>query len=222
MNDNHKNQTATKQTWEDFWKARTRQKNSFIPLLNLVNDLTMVRKSVHLAMKYSQKGTVLQAGSGEARNSIALAKKRGDRVVALDFSPEALILAKAKAAEHNITIQLIEGNIEHMNFADNSLELVWNEGVMEHIVDPLPLLKEMKRVGKTVICIVPSMSGGWKLAKLIKKALKADEGIKENFYYYHTPESLKKLFQDAGFKTCLVKEIRILFFIKHLAGIGLN
>lgn len=220
--DKNQKPSTTKQTWESFWSARIKRKNPFVWILNFLNNITMVKKSVRLAMKYSQKGTVLQAGSGEARNSIALAKKRGDKVIALDFSPEALRLAAAKAAEHNISIQLLEEDIEHMPFDDRSLELVWNEGVMEHIVDPLPLLREMRRVGKTVICIVPAQSWGWKVVKFIKKILRADEGIKESYYKYYTPDSFKKLFQNAGFETCLTEEIRIFLFIKQLAGIGIN
>ncbi len=222
--DSNKNKKAspTKHTWDDFWVARTKKKSWFVSLLNFVNDRTMVKKSVDLAVRYSQKGTVLQAGSGEGRNSLALAKKRGDKVIALDYSTEALKLAKLKADEYNISIQLLNEDMSNMSFKDKSLELVWNEGVMEHFENPLPYLREMRRVGKRVICIVPTLTMGWRTVKFIKNLMKADEGINEGYYEQHTPESLKKIFLDAGFKDCIVEEIRILLFIKHLAAIGVG
>jgi len=215
--------STTKQSWEDFWAGRSKKTNPlFVNLLSFINDKTMVAKSVDLARKHSKKGTVMQAGSGEARNSLALAKTRGDKVIALDFSPRALELARIKASQQKTPILLLEGDMGQLPFGDHSLELVWNEGVMEHIVDPLPYLKEMKRVGKTVICIVPAQGWGWKLVKSIKKFLKADEGINEAYYKYYDVNSMRSLFQSAGFDDCTVVEINIFKFIKHVAGIGIN
>ncbi|MFQ5645859.1 MAG: class I SAM-dependent methyltransferase [bacterium] len=224
MSSMSENKTSTdKRNWERFWAGRSNKANPlFVNLLSFVNDLTMVRQSVALAKKYSRKGTVIQAGSGEARNSLALSRERGDRVIALDFSPQALRLAGKKALQYQLPIWLLEGDMGRLPFNDQSIELVWNEGVMEHIVDPLPFLRDMKRVGKTVICIVPAQGWGWKLVKGIKKFLKADEGINEAYYKYHDRESMSELFEKAGFDHYEVKKIVIFGFINHVAGIGIT
>jgi SAM-dependent methyltransferase len=103
---------------------------------------------------------VLEAGSGSGRISLRLAKERA-RVFLLDNSPEAINVSRKLFREDNEKAAIVCASIFQIPYRDNSFDIVWNGGVIEHFVsDELDaVLKEMIRVSKEkglVIAIYPS------------------------------------------------------------------
>jgi ubiquinone/menaquinone biosynthesis C-methylase UbiE len=94
-----------------------------------------------------KKGTVLEVGGGSSRFSCFLAKRGYDTTI-LDYSNEAL-----KVARNNYKILGIKGKFDlgdahNLPYKDNSFDVVISTGLLEHFEDPQPIINEMTRVLK--------------------------------------------------------------------------
>jgi SAM-dependent methyltransferase len=124
---------------------------------------------VQLPSRYAALGdgkTVLEAGCGAGKFSLCFAIA-GCHAIALDLSPEitrnvADFRRQAANVWGKLAMGIVRGNIEFLNFADNSFDMTFNEGVVEHWLNDterLAVLAEMTRVtkhGGTVCIIVPN------------------------------------------------------------------
>lgn len=124
---------------------------------------------------------IMEAGCGTGQ-TLALFSKR-HTAIALDISPHALMLA-GKVADPI----LIHGTIFSMPLKDESCDLVYNSGVIEHFTEPdnSAAVREMARVTRTggqVIIIVPNTCCPWyRVGKWIAVALNNFEfGYEEDY-----------------------------------------
>jgi len=114
----------------------------------------------------------LEVGSGSGRISLALAR-RGAQVTLLDNSEAAIQLSKGIFARHGQTASFVHASAFEMPLPDNSFDVVWNSGVIEHFLfeDQVRMLGEMLRVLKpdgTLITFNPSHEGRiYRLAKYL-------------------------------------------------------
>lgn len=94
--------------------------------------------------------TILDAGSGTGLNSLPLSA-RGADLTLLDISPEALSIAKAYFEEQGLKASFIQGSIFELPFPDESFDIVWNTGVIEHFEPEVrkKAVQEMLRVMKS-------------------------------------------------------------------------
>jgi SAM-dependent methyltransferase len=111
----------------------------------------------------------------------------------MDISLPALEIAKS-TCNHPV-----RGDIFHIPFKDNTFDLVYNSGVIEHFQEPYNHLaiREMTRItkpGGTIIVIVPNSLCPWyRLGKFIANLMGNFEfGYEEDY----TPNRLKKLFDE--------------------------
>lgn len=124
---------------------------------------------VQLPSRYAALGdgkSVLEAGCGGGKFTLCFAIT-GCFAIALDLSPEitrnvADFQRQAAKIWDKLAMSIVRGNIESLNFADNSFDMTFNEGVVEHWLNDserLAVLAEMTRVtkhGGTVCIIVPN------------------------------------------------------------------
>jgi len=146
-------------------------------------------------IKLTKGMKILDAGCGKARTDVRLAKY-GAKVVVLDMSKSAIKQAKINIKYYDVSIDTIIGDMMHMPIKSNTFDLVWNEGVIEHLKLPIDALLEMVRVtkkGQNVSVIVPNKFTIWRfiwgIKQIIGRAHKG-RGI--------TSLELKKLFRRAG------------------------
>ncbi len=116
---------------------------------------------------YLSKSTMLlEVGCGSSTTSLYLAQYLKG-FVGLDFSDEALKISREKAKELHIkNARLVKGNAFKMPFKNDSFDVVWSQGLLEHFDNPREILTEKIRVckkGGIVITIVP---GAWSFNKL--------------------------------------------------------
>lgn len=94
---------------------------------------------------------ILDIGCGPGSISIGLAKRVPQgRVVGCDTSADVLEQAKTLAASQNvtnITFQTLDANA--LPFADDFFDITYAHQVLQHVADPLAILKEMRRVTKS-------------------------------------------------------------------------
>src|SRR5215470_1719419 len=87
----------------------------------------------------------LDIGCGTGFLSLELAA-RGHRVTGIDFAPEMLALARAKAAEAGVAIRFEEADAEQLPFAAASFDLVITRHVLWTLPHPEAAIDEWRRV----------------------------------------------------------------------------
>ena len=105
---------------------------------------------------------ILDAGAGTGLNSIAAARQEA-RVTLMDIAPEALAIARKYYEEQDLSADYVEGSIFEMPFADETFDVVWNTGVLEHFQEDTRkvAVAEMFRVlkkGGTILTLNPNFN----------------------------------------------------------------
>ncbi|MCC3436608.1 class I SAM-dependent methyltransferase [Microcoleus sp. PH2017_05_CCC_O_A] len=96
-------------------------------------------------------GNVLDAGTGTARIPIALTQLRPEwKLTCIDLSANMLKVGaqnveKARVRSQ-INLELIDAKA--MPYPDNSFDMVISNSIIHHLPDPLPFLREVRRVLK--------------------------------------------------------------------------
>jgi ubiquinone/menaquinone biosynthesis C-methylase UbiE len=189
--------------WDDIYTKLERRKR--IPrLLESIRGIVPTPKSrfdsrIHKIMLNRSIKTFLEAGCGEGRFVISAAQK-ADSSVGIDFSREAIQKAVEKSrvqAELQDNIIFCLARVENLPFRDNSFDLILSIGVIEHFKDPLPLLREMRRVLKPdglLFLTVPNLES-------FRRTKRWRSQSQERFGYhdFYIPEALSLLTAEAGF-----------------------
>jgi SAM-dependent methyltransferase len=113
-------------------------------------------KAYEVAAESAVGVDVLDVGCNTGYGTILLARF-GRRVVGVDVSHRAIEAATAAAVDGRPEFLAIDGL--SLPFADASFDLVTSFQVLEHVLDPLPYLREIARVlraGGTVVLTTPN------------------------------------------------------------------
>jgi len=89
---------------------------------------------------------VLEVGVGTGKNFPYYPKEI--KITAIDFSTGMLKRAIRKASKENIEVELIEMDVQKLNFPDNYFDTIFATFVFCSVPDPVLGLKELKRVCK--------------------------------------------------------------------------
>ncbi len=89
---------------------------------------------------------VLEIGCGTAIDAYYLTQFTKAEVFATDISPDAIEVAKEIGKFFGCKISLLVDDATNMHFPDNSFDIVFSQGVIEHFEDPKPVMKEQIRV----------------------------------------------------------------------------
>jgi ubiquinone/menaquinone biosynthesis C-methylase UbiE len=130
---------STIEHWERFWKNKKQIEEVYSNDDRIYLNLSKV---THLKFK-----KILEVGAGSARDSFQLAEQQAT-VYVLDYSPQALHIVKNLNDQSKSGVYLIQGDAFQIPIPDETLDIVFHQGLMEHFKDPLPLLKENFRVLK--------------------------------------------------------------------------
>lgn len=145
------------QNWEEYWDGGNRSFNKKV--------INFARKYFAAIITFSlgdvKDKEIMEAGSGSCETLVKLSKKT-KKVFGLDNSKNSLELGAKNFLKEGISqdkYDLTLCDIEDIPFQDNSMDIVYNWGVIEHFKDPTKPLKEMIRVAKkggNVFVFVPA------------------------------------------------------------------
>ena len=96
--------------------------------------------------KQENKIKILEVGVGTGKNIPYYPK--GAKVYAVDFSPEMLKIAEKKAEKYEKELELIEMDIQSLDFADDFFDVIVSTCVFCSVPDPIKGFQELKRVCK--------------------------------------------------------------------------
>lgn len=116
-----------------------------------------------------RQGVLVEAGSGTSETSMRIGKAAGRTLVAMDLIPAVLEHC------HPVMDVRMAGDIMRMPFLDDSIDGIWNVGVMEHFTHDVidQMLREFRRVlrpgGRLVLLWPGTDSPPQKLLRLIER-----------------------------------------------------
>ncbi len=154
--------------------------------LELGRQAYFVEGKTLLKLTRPKKGDlVLDVGCGTGRFSLLL-KRRGCKVVGLDFSEEMLTFSKNRGLT-----TVVRGDALHLPFPPNTFRIVISVFVLEFLKDPELALKEMIRVtckgGKVVVGVLNKWSL-WGLRTKLGLGWRASKD-----YHPFTPPEIRKM-----------------------------
>jgi len=109
---------------------------------------TVENSAAYLLPRLAPSARILDVGCGPGTITVGLAARVPDgHVVAIDASADVLEEARAvpgASEQANLTFEL--GDVLHLEFDDENFDVVHAHQVLQHIVDPVGALLEMRRV----------------------------------------------------------------------------
>jgi len=179
------------QDWTKHW-APTAQQSIPQRFFSLYRKAVFARTVAYFVHRYfPAEGVLVEAGSGTSETSIRIDKRRGGRMlVAVDIVPEVL-----DGCAEVMDVRL-GGDIFRLPFVAESVDGIWNVGVMEHFThDKIDaILREMYRVlrpGGRIILLWPASNS------IPQKLLRATERVinlarRGDRFQFH-PDEISKL-----------------------------
>lgn len=206
-----KNDVAPKyeEEWDVYWKKQRTAGNILYDVIASFYRTFIIRPALnHFIKKYfPAKSTILHAGCGSGRVDTQISKIFN--IIGMDISANALEINR-KVNKNRC--QLVKGDIFSIPFPQNSMDGIYNLGVMEHFShkDIQKILKEFHRVlkedGKVVIFWPPEFGSSVTLLKVVKYVLENVFGRKDvkihpdEISRIQSKEEAVNIFQEANFE----------------------
>ena len=156
--------------WDNVWKKKKVVSDYSLKLYGFLENYSY---------KIKKDSKILEIGCGSGGG---LKQFKDHFIVGLDISDEALKLSK------KYTNNLIRADLFKLPFKDESFDLVYSSGLLEHfkIEKSKEAMMEIKRVtkkGGEIIIILPNSHCGWYrlFKKIMIKAKKWDFGYEEDY-----------------------------------------
>jgi SAM-dependent methyltransferase len=151
-------------------------------------------------------------GSGMDAEFLATA---GASVISSDLSRGAAARVRERARRHGVSITSIVADIEHLPFADRSVDLVYVHDGLHHLEDPAAGIAEMARVARRAVCISePARAVATAIAVRLGIALDREEA--GNRVARLQPGAVSAALESAGFR--VVRADRYAMYYSHVPG----
>ncbi|HWC77839.1 MAG TPA: class I SAM-dependent methyltransferase, partial [Blastocatellia bacterium] len=161
--------------------------------------------------QYAKAGSLMLEGGCGRGQYVSFYSRRGVDVVGLDFACDTL----SRLREREEKLPLCGGNVAALPFRDQSFDVYFSNGVVEHFEDGAgDALREAWRVLRphgTFLVSVPYLSPLRRAASIVKKSdrrtvtvASPDGGQAKDdrvfFQYAYRPAEFERLLADAGFR----------------------
>ena len=105
---------------------------------------------------------ILEVGVGSGILLYEIAQALAFEPFGLDLSEAGCVLAQKNAQINDIKAHIVGGDIFYPPFAPGHFQMVFNQGVIEHFIEPLQVLRPMARLVANngyLITTVPNIAG---------------------------------------------------------------
>ncbi len=181
---------STREHWEKFWQQRAEIEAVYSTGDRIFDNL---RQLTSLAGR-----KVLEVGAGSGRDSFRLAAA-GAAVYVLDYSTRSLAIVQNLNRTSPAPVHAIQADALHIPMADNSLDIIFHQGLLEHFRDPLPLLREQYRVLKPGGWLLVDVPQRYHYYTLMKHTLMLFNRWFAGWETEFSIDELKKILEQAGF-----------------------
>jgi len=181
--------------WDQYWQTASEKKSILGDMFTWYRKNVFARAVSFFAEKYfPKKGIFIECGSGSSQTSLRL-KKYEREFIAIDISDEAL----KEAQKIPVITKTLKADIRKLPFDNETVDGIWNLGVMEHFSDAeiQLLLKEFKRVLKkdgTMILFWPATFG--LTTMILRSAEKLIRVFKKEFCFFPDEPSIIRKMSD--------------------------
>ncbi|MBN1154211.1 class I SAM-dependent methyltransferase [candidate division KSB1 bacterium] len=131
---------STKKNWDNFWDRKQNVAEVYSNEDRIIRNL---KKNIDLSGK-----RILEVGAGTARDSFNLSCE-GATVYVLDYSQPALDIVQKLNDQTDCQVLPLLADTFHIPARNESFDIVYHQGLLEHFRDPVELLNENIRVLKT-------------------------------------------------------------------------
>lgn len=195
--DDELNGAESLRDWSKHWSSDN-QRSFSQKFFSFYRKAVFARTVSFFCDKYfPKKGIFIEAGCGTAETSLRIDKQNGRRkLVAADIVLD--VLKKC----HPVMDERVCGDIFNLPFADNSVDGIWNVGVMEHFTQTEidAILAEFNRVLKSnqrIILLIPGVdSPPQKILRGLEKIINLRQVNKD--FRFHPPEISQMKSEKAG------------------------
>ncbi len=130
---------STKNCWDLAWEDL--QEADHKPSPHIIKPITDIFKGE------IQNKRILEVGAGTGAN-ISFLAKLGAEAYSLDFAANSIKIIRRTEKRYEVNIEPLMGDAQKMPFSDNSFDLVFSQGLMEHFHNPKRAFEEQIRVAK--------------------------------------------------------------------------
>lgn len=176
--------------WASHWQEHL-DNNSFS--FRDHNSLTLAAE--HILGGYKGKKT-LEVGSGRGIDSLRMAQK-GARAYLVDFTRQALQITTT-IGSRQLETHPIQADGESLPFKDESFDLVFSQGVMEHPGDNIRMLQEQARVTRRGGYVLVDVPNKYSLQTPIREIQLMLGRWPYGEEHPHSPSSLKHMMKQVG------------------------
>ena len=178
--------------WEKFW---TQKKDPS----QIYDNSGRIPAAVFEVLGDVKGKKVLEVGAGTGRDSFTLAEA-GAQVFVLDYADAAIDIVKRLNQQHKAKVIPVQGDAFALPFADNSLDIVFHQGLLEHFRNPEGIVAENYRVLKPGGIAVIDVPQRWHIYTVIKHILIALDMWFAGWETEFSLGQLKKMVKKYGFE----------------------
>ena len=142
---------------------RENSPENFVELLDLQQNMTFVQRykqRAHTLLDIQSGQQILDAGAGTGEDAREMAAKVAPmgQVVGLDLSLVMVKTAQQRNQGTSLPVHFLQGDIQHLSFANNSFDRCYADRTFQHLPDPEQALSELIRITKpdgTLVIVDP-------------------------------------------------------------------